>query len=572
MKMRLLQLTSDNPKFRTLTFNSGLNIVAGLQLSDEERQSINGIGKSMSLNLIHYIFGASFKSVNEKKLLDFLSKYGIFELVLVHKGKEYTIKKDFAKTDFYINEKKITQSNYPDELKSIFLPENYPLKFKQTFNCFARRYHTEVGYYSNVLSQQGQLATDFYQKFANLFLLGIDMNLVNERRKIKTQLSKLEKATTTVSEYEALLDKTNINDLIDEINRLKDERDNFIIAQNYDGIKREADDLTVEMNQLRNETYSIEKKLMHKESSIKNSENINIDVEVIKDIYEEAQFFFEDKIIIRLNEAQAFHNKLILNRKNRITTEIKELRLKIEELSSVFKKVAIKRDNIIKSLDNTGALEEYNTILDRIKSLEAEQKDLEKYEHILSEFKKEKSELDVENALIKQKSIIYLEQNHKHFASIEAEFRKLVKRFYDNTGGTLKIIETGDAQYLFDIQTHIPKEGSQGVGEVKIFCYDILLSLLNKDLLGFLAHDGYVFSEMDPRQKSLIFKIALELTQQNDFQYFVNIGENSLNEILDDSEKYHILTDEDKENIRKSIILELYDKDPKNWLFGESFD
>lgn len=87
----------------------------------------------------------------------------------------------------------------------------------------------------------------------------------------------------------------------------------------------------------------------------------------------------------------------------------------------------------------------------------------------------------------------------------------------------------------YDIEIHIPREGSQGVNEVKIFCFDVFLFLKNQKLLSFLAHDGCIFSEMDRRQKSMIFKIVLELIEKN------------------------------------SIRLELYDKNPENWLLGENF-
>ena len=72
--MQLLKLTSSNPKFNTINFEKGLNIVVGTQLTKEQKKSINGIGKSMSLSLIHYLFGSSFKSKSEIKLKEFFTK------------------------------------------------------------------------------------------------------------------------------------------------------------------------------------------------------------------------------------------------------------------------------------------------------------------------------------------------------------------------------------------------------------------------------------------------------------------------------------------------------------------
>ena len=97
--------------------------------------------------------------------------------------------------------------------------------------------------------------------------------------------------------------------------------------------------------------------------------------------------------------------------------------------------------------------------------------------------------------------------------------------------------------------------------------------LLNKNLLNFLAHDGCIFSEMDKRQKTTIFKVILDIIREDkNFQYFINIGDSSFKEILDKNNEINILTKEEKIIIKDSIRLELSDKDPSYWLFGESFD
>lgn len=571
--MKLLKLTSSNPKFRTINFEKGLNIVVGTQLTKEQKKSINGIGKSMSLSLIHYMFGSSFKSKTDKKLKEYLSKYGDFILTFIHREKEHIIKKNFSQTEFYLNGKEIKQSIYPKELNKLFLgnTESKPT-FKQTFNCFARKYSSETSYYSNVLAQQARPIEDYYQRYTNLSLLKIDLKLVEESYDIKNKLSKLENAKTTIEEYKKALDSSNINDIKDEIKKLNTQLQNFIIAENFDALKQKADDLTSQLNEFRNKVFFNDNKLKRKEISLEDSKNTNIDIKKIEKLFNEANFFFENRVTKRLYQAQEFHTNLIINRKKRLSIEIRDLKTLLIQLQTDKESISTKRDTILKDLNNSGALEERDSLKDRIKTLEAEKNDLEKYENVLSDFKKDKSDLDVKNAIIKQESISYLEKNQGQHNDIERIFRDLVKQFYDNQGGLFKIEEAPTAKYLFNINSHVPKEGSQGVGEVKIFCYDVLLYLLNKDVLNFLAHDGCIFSEMDPRQKSTIFKVLLELIKDDNFQYFLNIGENTLNEILDSNNQIDILTQEEKETIRQSIRLELSDKEPKYWLFGESFD
>ena len=191
--MKLLQLTSDNPKFKTLNFKPTLNIVAGLQLTEEVKKTINSIGKSLTLTLVSLMFGGKLDTKNpkEKKLKDFLSTYGMFYLHFKHNGEEYEIKKDSSKPAFYINDKKINQTDYTTELNKIFISKDSDLSFRQVFNSFARRFGGD--YYSNPIRQQGMPLSDYNQRLNNLKLLHIDTKLVKENFEIRDKVSKLER-------------------------------------------------------------------------------------------------------------------------------------------------------------------------------------------------------------------------------------------------------------------------------------------------------------------------------------------------------------------------------------------
>jgi len=571
--MKLLKLSSDNKKFKTLEFNDGLNIVAGLQLSSEEKQTYNGIGKSFSLNLIHLLLGSMLdkSKQNEKKIFDFLSGYGAFYLEFSHIGISHVIQKDFSESHWFIDDEKITQTSYPAELRKIIIGNKIDsrVSFKQVLNVFARRYGGT--YYADVITQQGRPVSDYYQRYVNLFLLGIETDLVVEKFQVKEKLNQLEKARKVVEGYESLLEESNVNDLKDELKDLIKDKNEFIIAENYDKFKNNADKETVEINEIRNSIHKINNNIVRKVESLKQAELTEVDLDEVKKIYEEANFFFKENISIRLDAANEFHLKLLSSRVTRFESEISSLEIEIKKLN---RGLAIKeryRDSILKDLDSKGALEEYNSINDRIRTIEEDVRDLEKYKTILEGFKNDESDLELDNARIKTDSIKYLIKSKEHLDLLENKFRELVKRFYKNHGGSLKIKNSKDAKYLYNIDVHVPRDGSQGVNEVKVFCYDFLMYKLNPDLLGFVAHDGCIFSEMDPRQKSMIFKVALEEIHNNDLQYFLNMGESSLKEVLDESNKIKILTDEEKNEVKKSVILELYDKEPSKWLFGESF-
>jgi uncharacterized protein YydD (DUF2326 family) len=571
--MKLLKLSSDNPKFKTLNFKEGLNILAGLQLSKEEKQTYNGIGKSFSLNLIHLLLGSTLdkNKLKEKKVLDFLSGYGAFYLDFEQNNRNYQIKKNFSENKYFINDKEVAKTNYPSELKKIIFGNNVEINvsFKQLRNIFARRYGGT--YYSDIVSQQGRPTNDYYQMYTNFSLLGLDTSLIEKKSEIKDKLNRLEKARKVIEGYEALLEVTNLNDLKDEVSQLKKEKNEFVIAENYDKYKLEADSATQEINEFRNEIYSYNKAIIRKLDSIKQSQAIDIDVDKIKRIYNEANFYFQDKISVRLEQANEFHKNLMNSRLSRLQSEIDTAKNKVENIQQKLKVKELHRDSILKDLSSKGALEEYNSISERIRTLEGEVSELEKYKNMLEGFKNDEVALKLENAKIQALGVEYLNKSKEFIESIELKFRTLVKRFYTNSGGSFNITPTKDAKYLFNIDVHVPRDGSQGVNEVKIFCYDFLLYQLNSKYINFMAHDGCIFSEMDPRQKSMIFKVALEHTRNNNLQYFVNIGQASLNEVIDENKELNVLTESERKDISDSVILELFDKDPKNWLFGTSF-
>lgn len=566
--MKLLKLSSTNPGFKTIEFKDGLNIVAGLQLSESEKKTYNGVGKSFSLLLIHLLFGTKLK---QKNILTFLKSYGTFILDFEVDNKPHQIKKNFATTFFELDHERVNQTNYPGELKKLLLGANQleGISFKNIFNAFARRYGEN--YYSDAAIQQGRPKTDYYQNLVNFYLLGVDLKLIREKHELKDRLNKLKTLKGEIEKLEPHTNTANVKDLRDELKTIRAEKDAFVIAENYDKFEAQADNLTIQINDVRAVKQKLTSKLNNKLKALEQSQTIDVDSDRISRLYEEAQFFFNEKVKVRLLEAQNFHTDLMNNRKRRFESEISALKEEINTLDEQVKPLERSRDLILKDLDSKGALSEYNSIIERIKTIEKQIADLTKYSELLDSLKNDEAELNLQNAQLRAKAARYLHNASAQFDDIEDRFRRLVKKFYENHGGALQVSLADDAKYLFNLDIHVPKDGSQGVNEVKIFCYDFLLYELNPHLLGFIAHDGCIFSEMDPRQKSMIFKVALEYINNTGLQYFVNIGQSSLEEVLDEQNRINILSENEKKQIRQSIRRKLFDKDPTSWLLGQNF-
>jgi len=570
----LLELSSNNPKFKTLTFQPGLNIVAGLQLgSGDKKATYNGVGKSFTLQLVQLLFGARLDKKGEKgrKISKFLADYGWFKLTFKHQGLTHAIDKTFSDNYFYLDDVRMSSRKFNEEMNKLVLGayRSQQISFRQVFNAFARRYGGV--FYSDPLTQQGLSNTDYNQMFVNLFLLGIDVDLVKRKKELKDTAEDLKKTQSLIEKQKDQYESQNVKDLEERLNSLIEDRNSFVIAENFDSLKKEGDLLTNQANKLRDEIYKIDSSIARKSHNLRMADAVDIDSGTVKNLYEEAKFFFKDDVYKKIEEVSSFHRKILRNRRKRLEREIKNSELDISHLNAELNVVEKKRDGILRDLDSKGALEEYNSINDSIQRISNEVAELQKFTTILKELREREARLELDAATLKSESLQYLDDNEFYLEDVENRFRSLVKRFYDNHGGRLKVALSKDARYLFNVEVDVPRDGSQGVSEVKIFCYDILMYELNRDLLGFLAHDGCIFSEMDPRQKSMIFKVVIEKIREEGLQYFLNIGQSSLEEVLDIDDEIGILDMSEKKLVKESVILELFDKSPENWLFGTAF-
>ncbi|MGI2111871.1 DUF2326 domain-containing protein [Shewanella frigidimarina] len=576
--MKLLKLYSDNPDFKEIIFKPGLNIVAGLQLSSFAKDSYNGIGKSSSLSLLHLMFGGSFddKSPSDVGFKSFLSSYGTMHLDFMVGSVPYIISKNFAESAYYLNNEKISKSAYPKKLRSLISACNtFDMNFKPLFNMFARRYLPGRNYYAGALTQQGQQPNDYYQMLYNLVLLGLDTSLITKNKKIAEDIRKLKNTEQVLNKQKVLINESDLLDLEEERDRLIEAKANFIIALNYDDLKHQADELTQEMAVYRNKIYTNEKDIRKRIMTLDASRDEAIDIAKITEIYKESEFHFPDKVAVRLKDAQDFHIRIQEARKDRLKDQISELRENNKYLQTKLANIEAMRDKILKDLDSKGALEEYNSIGERIRTLDADIAELTSYQTLLAKFEKDKAKLELDKATVKAESVKYLEEQKVKLKDVETKFRSFVKRFYTDHGGRLSVTNSKDAQYLYNIEPHIHKDGSQGVNEVKIFCYDLLLFSLNPNALGFLAHDSCIFSGMDPRQKATMFKVVLEAVNQSGLQYFVNMNKDTYEQILGneglDEDDECVLNNNERAQIIHGTVLELYDADPKHTLFGRTF-
>lgn len=82
------------------------------------------------------------------------------------------------------------------------------------------------------------------------------------------------------------------------------------------------------------------------------------------------------------------------------------------------------------------------------------------------------------------------------------------------------IINMADSGFKFDIE--ISRSGSDGIGKMKIFCFDlaILEFCAGRNLsIDFLVHDSEMYDGVDSRQRAAALERAHEVTERTGTQY-----------------------------------------------------
>ncbi|MFZ2025770.1 MAG: DUF2326 domain-containing protein [Microgenomates group bacterium] len=576
--MYLEELSANKDTFHTVRFQPGLNLIVGIkhdQKSKDLNKTYNGVGKSLIVRLVHYCLGSEPIPGIKEKLPDWT-----FTLKFKIKDEHYTVTRSVENNDkVLLNENYITISELKDKLgREIFgLDNKIPfLSYRELLCRFIRpRKSSYVKYDTFVYEEKA------YQKLINNgYLLGLDIGLILNKYQLKTKLDKVEESKKNIESDEIFKkyfgnDKDDNKDvevkivaLEEEIKRLNIEKNEFKIAENYHEIRKDADDLDYKLRQIDNFSTVVINAVKQINESVKAIPDIP--KERVYELYKEAKVELKDEIVKKIDDVMIFHVNLITNRKIRLLEQKMKLEAELKQLLEKRGVYAKKLNSNLEFLDTHGALEEYAAVTNKLTELRIQYEKLTSYKNLIKEYKNKvedlkslqfgQSNIDTNNYLKDAEDII--DKNIQIFRMLSSQFYK------DKAGGIVINNNDGINQLRFNIKVSIDDDTSDGINEVKIFCYDSTLLLAKHNHgMKFIFHDSRLFSDMDPRQRATLFKIALKYTHEENLQYIASINEDVLTsfENLISKEEYEQI-------IIKSKILELTDESDSSRLLGIKVD
>jgi uncharacterized protein YydD (DUF2326 family) len=570
--MRLIELRANKESFQTVTFNpSGINIIAAIKETEDQRKTYNSVGKSLTVALIHFCLGSNGNKEFEDKLNDW-----VFYLDFQIGNKKFTAIRACAnQKEIELNKTCFTIKEFNNLLeKELFrIKENTKyVTFRGLIPRFIR--YGEDGYITNdrYIKNEQPLAN----LLNNSFLLGLDTDLILKKAEIREKERNISKLKTQLNnpEFKAIFGTENKKDLEIKvvelesvISRYKNSIDNFIIAEDYNSIRVEADRISNQLRNSKNKATKFAIAISNIEKSLEIRPDISKD-QILK-LYNNAKVELSEMVQRKLAELERFNSQILDNRTQKLLEEKQKFESQLSDLNKEIHELGKQEDEKLQYLNSAGALEDYTKLNQALSDNEKKLYSLLQYKKLEADYKLayEENKKDYTNENITANK--YLELIETATKANIILFKSFVEKFYSekNSGITIENNEGKNAT-RFNIKAKIQDDAGNAVKEVKIFCYDwTILKAKHNHNVDFIFHDSKITGDMDTRQIKTMMEVAHTECERNGFQYIISLNQSVLDALQTE------MTDEDYENIiTEKIILSLSDKSPEDKLLGIQID
>ncbi len=570
--MKLLSLRANQPSFHPVIFKDGINIIVGKQVAphtENDGNTYNGVGKSLTLHLVHFCLGSNKIDSFSQKLPDWE-----FTLRFEINGEEYYSSRrtdDQSKVVFCGEPLTVTalRAKLLDLCFGLSTPPKH-MTWNSLFSRFARRYRICYSAFDSFVPKE----SDYSKILNNCYLLGIETDLIVSKKDLRDRqaaASTTEKAIKKdpmfrqyyLGKHDAELD---VADLEYRIQELEKQISTFKVSNNYHELEKEADEKSYQKKTLENRRTLISNYVKNIEDAFKETEEVK--EEKLLKVYAAANVEIPAMVQKNIEDVLQFHSNLISSRNARLRKELAKQKAELKSIDEEIARLGQRMDELLDYLNSHGALEEYVALTKQLSSLQNELNRVLEYQKILKAYRD--TELDIKASLIAENKETeeYLAQEHKYLSDLMTKFGDYAKRFYPKKKSGLLIKNNpGENMLRYTIEARIEDDSSDGVNEVRMFCFDLLLLTCQKSNMRFTFHDSRLFANMDPRQRDMLFRIVNEICQNNDFQYICSINEDALLSV-----QYMMNPDEIKQILTKNVILELEDDASESKLLGIQVD
>jgi|CXWL01.1.fsa_nt_gi uncharacterized protein YydD (DUF2326 family) len=573
------QIYASDKRFKRIAFKEGLNIILADRTQDSgKKDTRNGAGKTTLINIIHFCLGADLNRlslpVDEIHDWDFFIEMDICGKNIIAKRSirnpkiiviqgdtnSLSIPPDKEKGDeevFYNNDdwKRLLGNCFfgiGRDLKTKYTPS-----FRSLISYFARR--GADAYIDPFHHFRNQKTFDW--QINNAFLLGLnwkhasDSQEIREKESATKALDSAIKAGIIATQGELEAERVRLENEIAIENKAIS---SFKVHSQYKELQDKANQFTSVIHNVSNQLLILRRKRERYEESVASEKAP--DTGAVERLYAEAGLLFPDVIKKTLNEAKSFHDSIVRNRKSFLQAEVAQIKNQISAAENEIKHNSDERAALMQLLRDHGALEEFALLQERLLEKRGQLETTKSKISDIKEMSLRKKEIKASKIELETKLQRDYEQSRPNWEKAVVLFNENSLALYDQPGNL--IINTTENGYQFDVE--IQKSSSEGVGKMKIFCYDLMLVelLTQRNGINFLIHDSTIYDGVDSRQRALALLHAKRKAEASGFQYICALNSDMVP--YDDF-------DEDFD-INPFVRLRLTDQNPSESALGFHFE
>jgi len=225
----------------------------------------------------------------------------------------------------------------------------------------------------------------------------------------------------------------------------------------------------------------------------------------------------------RLESVKEFHRTVIRNRKTHLQGELKAAERRIVERESESSRQQQRQRQLMGLLQSHGALDQFNKLQEELSRLRSERDVLQKQFEMAQKIEKGGADLELQRATLHQALIHDTNERAERLEEAALLYAELSAEVSERSS----ILEIEAANKGLRLEITGGPDKSKGIREQQIFCFDMLLAVMQakrQKSLGFVVHDSHLFDAMDERQVANAIEVGARLSREHGFQYIITMN------------------------------------------------
>lgn len=547
--MFLSSLTSSDPRFKTLRFREGLNIlVADRTETSDQGDSRNSIGKTSFVKVLKYVLGGDLAS--EFKVPE-LSEHTFTAIISLPStdddaAETVTISRAVSPT----TRVRVSGWSATGGATDLHVDEWRELLSRRVFGIPEDASRPTAGqiwgqlirtYFGNPIKGH-QSEADWESGVKLGFMLGLSPEILGKAGDVD-RLTKQGKAIRAAVKEGAIahlsLDESALRAQLATARRQRDRTQSdlrsFKVDEQYADHQREADGLSGSIQRLNDEALSLQRRLRELEEALQDEvasiQNNNLAARLER-VYAEIGLVLPDTVSRRYGEVQAFHESVVRNRRSFLEQELGAVRERLEAIDTERRNLDGQRSQVMHLLNETVALDTFLSLQRDLAKQESDVADLERRLEAANSISTIGDTIKLRTAELVASVRTELNERGDGLGESIALFGELGAEIYTDREASLLVAPT--LKGLLSVSPRISGDASTGVRSVETFMLD-MVCMIAAIKVGraprILVHDSHLFDAIDGRQVASCLNIGARLAERYGFQYIVTLNSDFLTSV-----------------------------------------